>query len=97
MANYIPMLDSATFRAALVLFGGGALALVLLGLRRARPVGPAPDGAGALRFGLHASVVAAGVALLAFGWSLAAVPTELPPNARPGAGRRGRRGGQPNR
>ena len=39
------------------------------------------DGAGALRFGLHASVVATAVALLAFAWSLALVPTSLPPKA----------------
>ena len=39
------------------------------------------DGAGALRFGLHASVVATAVALLAFVWSLAVVPTALPAKA----------------
>jgi hypothetical protein len=81
MANYIPMLDSAAFRAALAVFGVGALLLVLRSLAQARPVGPAVDGAGALRFGLHASVVAAAVALLAFGWSLAVVPTDLPAKA----------------
>jgi hypothetical protein len=81
MANYIPMLDSATFRAAVGVFGVGALLLVLQGLVRAAPVGPALDGAGALRFGLHASVVATAVALLAFAWSLALVPTSLPPKA----------------
>lgn len=81
MANYIPMLDSATFRGALWLFAAGGLLLVLLVLLRAVPIGPAVDGTGALRFGLHASAVAAGVALLAFGWSLAVVPTELPPKA----------------
>jgi len=81
MANYIPMLDSATFRAAVGVFGVGALLLVLQGLVRAAPVGAAVDGAGALRFGLHASVVATAVALLAFAWSLALVPTSLPPKA----------------
>ena len=81
MANYIPMLDSGTFRVALAMFGLGALLLVLGGLVRARPVGAAVDGAGALRFGLNASVVAAAVALLAFGWSLAVVPTALPSKA----------------
>ena len=81
MANYIPMLDSATFRGALWLFAAGALLLVLQGLLRAAPVGPVVDGTGALRFGLHASVVAAGVALLAFAWSLAVVPTSLPAKA----------------
>ncbi len=81
MANYIPMLDSAGFRASLWLFAAGALLLVLLTLMRAEKVGIAVDGTGALRFGLHASAVAAGVALLAFAWSLAVVPTELPPKA----------------
>ena len=81
MANYIPVLDGAVFRGALALFGIGALVLVGFGLARAAPVGLAPDGSGALRFGLHASVVAAAVALLAFGWSLAVVPAELPAKA----------------
>lgn len=81
MANYIPMLDSAVFRGALALFGAGALLLVLRSLVQARRVGRVVDGTGALRFGLHASVVAAAVALLAFGWSLAVVPAELPAKA----------------
>ncbi|MEB2317953.1 MAG: cbb3-type cytochrome c oxidase subunit I [Pseudomonadota bacterium] len=81
MANYIPVLDSATFLGALALFGAGALLLVLRGLVHARPVGLAIDGTGALRFGLHASVVATAVALLAFGLSLALVPTDLPAKA----------------
>ena len=81
MANYIPMLDSATFRAALWVFAAGALVLVVLTMGRAAPVGPAVDGTGALRFGLHAGAVAAGVALLAFAWSIAVVPTELPAKA----------------
>ncbi len=81
MANYIPMIDSAAFRSAVSVFGLGALLLVLLSLARALPVGPAVDGGGALRFGLHASAVAAAVALLAFAWSLAVVPTSLPAKA----------------
>lgn len=81
MANYVPMLDSATFRGAVLVFGLGALLLVGLALALPATVGPVPDGAGALRFGLHASVVAAGMALLAFGWSLAVVPADLPPKA----------------
>jgi heme/copper-type cytochrome/quinol oxidase subunit 1 len=81
MANYIPMLDSATFRAAVAEFGLGALLLVGLGLLRPARVGAELDGGGALRFGLHASVAATAVALLAFGWSLAVVPFELPPKA----------------
>ncbi|MCK9514792.1 MAG: cbb3-type cytochrome c oxidase subunit I [Ottowia sp.] len=81
MANYIPVLDSATFRAALGVFGVGSLCLVLLAMARAKRIGPAVDGTGALRFGLHASAVAGGVALLAFAWSLLEVPAELPATA----------------
>ncbi len=81
MANYIPVLDSSGFLGALVLLGAGALLLVLRSLALPRPVGLAVDGTGALRFGLHASVVATAVALLAFGLSLALVPTGLPPRA----------------
>jgi cytochrome c oxidase subunit 1 len=81
MANYIPVLDSAGFRAALGVFGLGGVLLVGLGLVRPLPVGPAPDGTAALRFGLHASVVATAVALLAFGASLALVPADLAPLA----------------
>ena len=81
MANYIPMLDSAMFRAAVAVFGAGAALLVIAGLARPAPVGLVPDGTAALRFGLHASVVAAAVALIAFGWALALVPAELPAKA----------------
>jgi cytochrome c oxidase subunit I len=81
MANYIPMLDSASFRAALLVFTGGALLFVLRSLAQAAPVGIALSGTGALRFGLHASVVAAAVALIAFAWALAVVPRELPSKA----------------
>ena len=81
MANYIPMLDSALFRTALVVFGLGAALLVLRGLALPAPVGVLLDGTGALRFGLHASVVAAAVALIAFAWSLAVVPADLPAKA----------------
>ena len=81
MANYIPILDSAGFRAAVIEFGLGGLLLVALGLARPARVGAGLDGSGALRFGLHASVIAAAVALIAFGWSLAVVPRELPAKA----------------
>ncbi|MCW5635734.1 MAG: cbb3-type cytochrome c oxidase subunit I [Rubrivivax sp.] len=81
MANYVPMLDSATFRSAVLVFGAGALVLVVLSLARPAAVGPAPDGTAALRFGLHASVVAAAVALVAFAWALAVVPRALPAKA----------------
>ena len=81
MANYVPVLDGLVFKAGLGVFGVGAALLVGLALARAAPVGLVLDGTGALRFGLHASVVAAAVALIAFAWSLAAVPTSLPAKA----------------
>ena len=77
MANYIPVLESDLFRAGLIVFGAGAAVQVLRCLVAAQRIGPAPGGEGALRFGLNASVVAAAVALLAMGASLALVPTAL--------------------
>lgn len=81
MANYIPMLDGAMFRIALGIFAAGAVLLVAASLLHPVRIGPVVDGCGALRFGLNASVVAAAVALLAFGWSLAVVPGSLPAQA----------------
>jgi cytochrome c oxidase subunit I len=81
MANYIPLLDGALFRAGLVVFAAGALVLVAHALAAAPRVGLVVNGAGALRFGLNASAVAAAVALLAFAWSLAVTPRELPDKA----------------
>ncbi len=77
MANYIPVLDGAPFLAGLVVFGAGAALLVLHGLLTAPKIGLAFDGAGALHFGLNASVVAGAVALLAFAWSWAVLPASL--------------------
>ena len=77
MANYIPVLERPLFMIGL---GGFALAsTVLVGhsLWAAPRTGLSIDGAGALRFGLNAAAVSAAVALGAFGWSLAAVPTSL--------------------
>ncbi|MBN8511157.1 MAG: cbb3-type cytochrome c oxidase subunit I, partial [Burkholderiales bacterium] len=81
MANYVPVLDGPAFLGALLVFGAGVVLLVLRGLWAAQPVGPAPDGAGALRFGLNASVVATAVALIAFAWSWQTVPRGLDPKA----------------
>jgi len=81
MANYIPMLDSPMFRLSLAVFGAGSTLLVAGCLLNPVRIGPEVDGRGALRFGLNASVVAAAVALLAFGWSLAVTPAELPAKA----------------
>jgi len=77
MANYIPVLEGALFRAGLAVFGVGFALLVLRSLLATPRLGGAIDGAGALRFGLTASAISAAVALLAFGWSLAVVSTAL--------------------
>ena len=77
MANYIPVLHGPLFLAGLVVFGLGVGVQVLRSLLTAPRLGPAIDGERALRFGLTASAICVAVALLAFAWSLAAVPTEL--------------------
>ncbi len=77
MANYVPVLDAPAFLAGLALFGLGILLLVARGLFASPLVGMRLDGAGALRFGLNGAIVATAVALLAFGWSWAAVPGNL--------------------
>jgi cytochrome c oxidase subunit I len=77
MANYIPVLDGPVFLSGLVVFGIGTALLVLRSLWLAPRVGVAFDGAGALRFGLNASVVATAMALLAFAWSFAVLPPSL--------------------
>jgi len=77
MANYIPVLDGPVFLAGLCAFALGVVVLVLRGLLLAPKLGFSFDGAGALRFGLNASVVATAVALLAFGWSLTVLPITL--------------------
>ncbi len=78
MANYIPLLDGALFRTGLIVFGCGALVLVLHTLARAPRVGVHASGEAALRFGLNAAAVASAVALIAFAWSLAVTPRALP-------------------
>lgn len=77
MANYIPMLTAPLFVGGLLLFAAGAALLVGRTLVQARGSGARLDGAGALGFGLNAAAVATGVALLAFGWSWAVVPSSL--------------------
>jgi cytochrome c oxidase subunit I len=62
-------------------FGLGASALVMHALAAAPRIGASVNGESALRFGLNASAVAAAVALLALGWSLAVTPRELPDKA----------------
>lgn len=78
MSNYIPVLDGPVFLAGLIILGAGVALLVVRGMRQAPPVGTTLDGSAALRFGLNASLVSAAVALIAFGWSWAAIPRSLP-------------------
>jgi len=81
MANYIPVLRDAWFLGGLVAFAAGVALLVLRAMATVPLVGIRIDGAGALRFGLNASLVSAAVALIAFGWSYYAVPASLQPAA----------------
>lgn len=77
MANYIPVLSDPIFISGLLVFGAGFGALVLRSLFLAPVLGLSFNGSGALRFGLNAAAVSAGVAILAFAWSYAAVPDSL--------------------
>jgi len=77
MSNYIPVLQGPVFLSGLVLFAGGIAFLVLRSLVAALPAGRGTTGAGALRFGIVASLVAAAFALIAYAWSYAQVPDEL--------------------
>jgi cytochrome c oxidase subunit 1 len=77
MSNYVPVLDGPLFLTGLSVFALGFALLTVRSMAAAPPVGIRPDGAGALRFGLNASVVSAAVALLAFAWSYFLVPAGL--------------------
>ena len=81
MANYIPVLRDPLFLLGLIAFAAGIALLVLRGMATAPRIGVRIDGAGALRFGLNASLVSAAVALLCFGASYSAVPSSLDPKA----------------
>ena len=81
MANYIPVLRDAWFFTGLVALALAVALAVLRGMATAPAVGMRLDGAGALRFGLNASLVSAAIALIAFAWSYVAVPRELAPAA----------------
>jgi hypothetical protein len=77
MSNYVPVLDGRVFLAGLLVFAAGCTLLVLRAMLAAPRVGTRPDGAAALRFGLNAAAVSAAVALIAFAWSWAALPSSL--------------------
>lgn len=77
MSNYVPVLDDAMFLYGLVLFGAGFALLLARSLAAPARIRPDLDGAGALRFGLNASVVAGAVALIALAWSWLEAPADL--------------------
>ena len=77
MANYIPVITAPLFILGLLTFAVGVALLVVRSLVNAPKLGLQFDGRGALRFGLNAAAVATAVALLAFGWSYAALPGDL--------------------
>lgn len=77
MSNYVPVLDGPVFLAGLAVFAAGtALAMVTALLAPGR-VGVVMDGAAAMRTGLNAAAVTTLVALGAFAWSFASVPSGL--------------------
>ena len=77
MANYIPVITAPLFILGLLVFAVGVALLVLRSLAGAPKLGFEFDGRGALRFGLNAAAVATAVALLAFGWSWAVLPSAM--------------------
>lgn len=81
MSNYIPVLDDPFFLGGLATVATGVAVIVLRGMWQAPAVGTRLDRPAALRFGLNASLVSAAVALIAFGWSWAAMPAGLAPIA----------------
>jgi hypothetical protein len=77
MANYIPVLDGRVFISALVVFGVGALLLVLHAIVAAPRPADLPPAQGAMQFGSNAGAVAMAVALFAFAASWWLVPESL--------------------
>jgi hypothetical protein len=77
MSNYIPVLQTPLFTAALLGFGLGISLLVLRGMTANSRVGLYMEGAGALRFGLNTAAVSAAMAVFAFAWSYLAIPDSV--------------------
>ncbi|MCO6411372.1 MAG: cbb3-type cytochrome c oxidase subunit I [Thiogranum sp.] len=80
MSNYIPVLQTTFFAAALLGFGFAIALLVLRSMTAHAQVGQRIEGAGALRFGLNTAAVATALALLAFIWSYLALPDSVTGN-----------------
>lgn len=77
MSNYVPMIDSGPFAAALLVFAAGVGLAALRAMVAPARVGTDLAPAGALRFGLNASAVAAVIALAALAASWMALPHGL--------------------
>lgn len=79
MANYVPVLDGAVFLGGLVLFATGVLLACVRGMALFTPVGPRISAPGALRFGINASMVSAGIAVYALVCSFVQLDRTLAP------------------
>ncbi len=77
MSNYVPVLNGSLFLAGLGLFGYGIGLLCIRSMLTAAPVGTRISPEGALRFGLHAAMVATAVAGLVLVWAWATLPKGL--------------------
>jgi hypothetical protein len=77
MSNYVPVLDGPLFLAGLALFALGVGIACARGMAVYRSAGTALSGDGALRLGLNASMVAAGMAAFALAASFAQVDRSL--------------------
>ena len=77
MANYVPVLDGPMFVAGLAIFAVGISAACARGMALYVPVGTRLTGEGALRLGLNASLVSAGMAAFAFAASFAQLDRTL--------------------
>ncbi|HSN20233.1 MAG TPA: cbb3-type cytochrome c oxidase subunit I [Usitatibacter sp.] len=77
MSNYVPVLDGSVFLTGLALFAAGVLVACARGMAVYRSAGATLSGDGALRLGLNASLVAAGMAAFALAASFAQVDRGL--------------------
>jgi hypothetical protein len=77
MANYVPVLDGPLFIAGLAVFAAGAAAACARGMALYVPAGATLAGDGALRLGLNASLVSAGMAAFALAASFAQLDRSL--------------------
>lgn len=79
MANYVPVLDGPVFLSGLGLLAAAVVLMVVRTILFTSPLGGRLDGPAALRLGLTAGALSAGVALFAFIWSWRALPAGLDP------------------